>query len=568
MQNTQLLLKEPRAKILIADDSRSQCLLLTKILEQAGYQVFTAKDGLEAVCLFKECHPDLIILDILMPNMDGLEAAELIKKELEDQYVPIIFITELNSNENLQRCIDVGADDFVHKPFRSVALMAKIHSLLYVKQLYQEQFIQKKQLIEYQQHLAQEEAIAATLYKNIIHAGFLEVPEARYFLSPMALFNGDVFLVAKTPGNQLYVFLGDFTGHGLSASFGAGPVAEIFYGMTAKGFGITEIIAEINRKMKKLLPINMFLAATIVVFFSDTESINLITCGLPDHYLCNSTSKKLRTIPSKNLPLGIVESFEANQQVLQVSADDYLYLFTDGVIEAENIQGEQFDASGVIDSIKHAGNGYDAVLMALDQHTKGLEQQDDITLVELQCNVTNAKWMQIETKTKHNSLQALPWKTSMEFQAVTLRHVNPVPIIINSIMEIQNLLEQRETIFLIVTELFANSLDHGLLKLDSQMKQTPDGFMQFYNEREQRLNQLQEGTIRLYFNHQPTAKGGRLVIKVRDTGEGFDYNARKVGLADNQQNFGRGLSLLQSLCKDVEYSGNGNHVKVIYEWEA
>lgn len=169
--------------------------------------------------------------------------------------------------------------------------MAKIHSLLYVKQLYLEQFIQKKQLIEYQQHLAQEEAIAATLYKNIIHAGFLEVPEARYFLSPMALFNGDVFLVAKTPGNQLYVFLGDFTGHGLSASFGSGPVAEIFYGMTAKGFGITEIIAEINRKMKNLLPINMFLAATIVAFFRDTETINLITCGLPDHYLCNSTSK-------------------------------------------------------------------------------------------------------------------------------------------------------------------------------------------------------------------------------------------------------------------------------------
>lgn len=80
MQNTQSLLQESAAKILIADDSRSQCLLLTKILEQAGYQVFTAKDGLEAVRLFKECHPDLIILDILMPNMDGLEAAELIKK--------------------------------------------------------------------------------------------------------------------------------------------------------------------------------------------------------------------------------------------------------------------------------------------------------------------------------------------------------------------------------------------------------------------------------------------------------------------------------------------------------
>ncbi len=568
MQNTEAVAQEARAKILVADDSRTQCLLLTKILEQAGYQVITAVDGVEAVRLFKKCSPDLIILDILMPNMDGLEAATLIKKELADNYVPIIFITELNTDKSLQKCIDVGADDFVHKPFRSVALVAKIHSLLYVKQLYQEQYLQKQQLIEYQQHLAQEEAIAATLYENIIHAGFLEVAEAKYFLSPMALFNGDVFLVAKTPGNQLYVFLGDFTGHGLSASFGSGPVAEIFYGMTAKGFGISEIIAEINRKMKNLLPINMFLAATIVAFFTDTQSINLITCGLPDHYLCNTESRKLQIIPSKNLPLGIVDSFEPNQQVFQVGSGDYLYLFTDGVIEAENMQGEPFAATGVIESIKQEKKGYDAILAALNEHTKGLEQQDDITLVELQCNVIDAQWMQMETKVKHDALQALPWKMSMEFQAATLKHVNPVPIVINSIMEIQNFLEHRETIFLIVTELFANALDHGLLKLDSQMKQTPEGFMQFYAEREQRLEELQNGAIHLHFNHQATAKGGRLVIKMRDTGEGFDFNAMNVDLAENQQNFGRGMSLLQSLCKELEYSGNGSHVKAVYEWEA
>jgi len=557
-----------KSKILVADDSNLQRLMLAEIFTQAGHEVFLAENGEEAVHIFKNEAPDLVVLDIFMPKMDGIDAATEIQKVLGNKYVPIVFITGSDNDAQLQRCIDVGADDFVYKPFNTLVLKAKINSLLRVQQLYQQQYSQKQQLLEYQHQAVQEQEIAATLYKNIVHAGFYDTPEVKYRLSPMALFNGDIFLVAKTPGNQLYALLGDFTGHGLAASVGAGPAAEIFHGMAEKGFGISEIIIEINRKMHKLLPVNMFLAATIVAFFPDTGSISLITCGLPDHYLFNRTSKQLQVIVSKNLPLGIIDSFEPDVQTLPISKENFLYLFTDGVIEAENTLGEQFDAPGVIHSIENNAHGYEAVLNALDTHTKDREQQDDITFVELDCNISDAQWMQATAKKVHKKLVALAWKNSMEFHSSTLRHINPVPMVINSIMEIQGFIEHREAIFLIVTELFANALEHGLLGLDSKIKQSSEGFMQYYSVREERLAQLSDGYIKMSFNHQPTDAGGKLIIKMQDSGQGFDFSNVSSDLEQNEQSFGRGISLLLNLCKEVEYSGNGNRVKAVYEWIA
>jgi len=560
--------RHKKSKILVADDSNPQRLMLSEMLAQAGHEVFLAENGEEAVHIFKNEAPDLVVLDIVMPKMNGIDAAIEIQKILGNKYVPIVFITGSENYAQLQRCIDIGADDFVYKPFNTLVLKAKINSLLRVQQLYQQQYSQKQQLLEYQHQAVQEQEIAATLYKNIVHAGFYDTPEVKYRLSPMALFNGDIFLVAKTPGNQLYALLGDFTGHGLAASVGAGPAAEIFHGMAEKGFGISEIIIEINRKMHKLLPVNMFLAATIVAFFPDTGSISLITCGLPDHYLFNRTSKQLQVIVSKNLPLGIIDSFEPDVQTLAIGKENFLYLFTDGVIEAENTLGEQFDAPGVIHSIENNTHGYEAVLSALDTHTKDREQQDDITFVELDCNISDAQWMQATTKKVHKKLVALAWKNSMEFHSSTLRHINPVPMVINSIMEIQGFIEHREAIFLIVTELFANALEHGLLGLDSKIKQSSEGFIQYYSAREERLEQLSDGYIKMSFNHQPTDAGGKLIIKMQDSGQGFDFSNVSPDLEQNEQSFGRGISLLLNLCKEVEYSGNGNRVKAVYEWIA
>ena len=168
------------AKILVAEDGHSQRMEWVQMLEAEGHVVILAKDGKEAFELFVKERPDLAILDIVLSEMDGIEAAIHIRASLKDEYTPIIFITKFNDEEVLQRCIDIGCDDFIRKPFSPAIVSTKVNSLLRVKRLYQDQLEQKKKLLAYQQLIYQEQEVAATLYKNFIDAGFLKTPELKY----------------------------------------------------------------------------------------------------------------------------------------------------------------------------------------------------------------------------------------------------------------------------------------------------------------------------------------------------------------------------------------------------
>ena len=563
---------EGRIKILLADDDPLERKMLQKILSEANFSVIEAADGCEVEDLYLRERPDLIILDIGMPEMDGIEAAEQIQKEIGDRYIPIIFITGLQSDANLKQCIAAGGDDFIVKPPSPVALVAKINSLLRVKQLYQNQFRQKNDLLAYQQQLDREHKVAAALYDGIIQSNFFDTPNLSHSLSPMALFNGDILLSTLTPGGNHCLLLGDFTGHGLSASIGAGPTAEIFYGMARKGFGIREILNEINAKLHKILPVDMFLAACIVTFDLESKTLSVSTGALPDHYLHVEENGEILSIKSTNLPLGIVanEHFHPEIQYFEVAANDRLIMFTDGLVEAENAKGEPFGFEGVEKSFKYPLKRSDCYCQILkdrlDVHYDGLDQQDDVTIVELVCDFDLMASAKSADQKSHIALHPSKWSTSMECDASTLRLVNPVPTIIHNIMEIQSLQDFREPLFLIVTELFGNALDHGLLSLDSKLKETSEGMISYFQEREQRLAGLTEGFINITCHHSPIEGGGRLVIQVEDSGPGFSVDDRVPDLDTNEKLYGRGLALVKKLCRSLDYSGNGNRVEAVYEW--
>ncbi|WP_163004203.1 PP2C family protein-serine/threonine phosphatase, partial [Pseudomonas viridiflava] len=98
-------------------------------------------------------------------------------------------------------------------------------------------------------------------------------------------FNGDLMLAAYTPAGHMHVLLGDFTGHGLPAAVGAMPLAEVFYGMTAKGFGLVEILREMNAKLKRILPVDMFCCATLLCVNHKQRQVEVWNGGPPDGYL-------------------------------------------------------------------------------------------------------------------------------------------------------------------------------------------------------------------------------------------------------------------------------------------
>jgi putative two-component system response regulator len=121
------------ASVLIVDDVAGNCRLLTSLLAPDGYSVRTASDGDEALIAMQDAPPDLVLMDVMMPTLDGFEACRAIKQNPSTHLTPVVLVTSLNDTVSRLRGIDAGADEFISKPFNAAELRARVRSLLRIK---------------------------------------------------------------------------------------------------------------------------------------------------------------------------------------------------------------------------------------------------------------------------------------------------------------------------------------------------------------------------------------------------------------------------------------------------
>lgn len=122
-------------KVLVVDDNAASRMTAVALLAMEGYKVIEAESGATAVELVFHKQPDLILLDVMMPEMDGFEVCQIVKQDEQTRLIPVIFITALNDRRSRIRGIEVGADDFLSKPFDRVELAARVKSLVHQKRL-------------------------------------------------------------------------------------------------------------------------------------------------------------------------------------------------------------------------------------------------------------------------------------------------------------------------------------------------------------------------------------------------------------------------------------------------
>ncbi len=158
-----------QATVLIVEDNQESIDLLVYFLEPAGYKVITASDGYQAIEMVENHAPDIILLDIMLPGLDGYEVCERLKKNERTFHIPIIMITALKELKDKIRALEAGADDFISKPFDSVELLARVKSLLRLK-FYHDELIRKNQELEKKQRqLMREDQLKKELTNLIVH---------------------------------------------------------------------------------------------------------------------------------------------------------------------------------------------------------------------------------------------------------------------------------------------------------------------------------------------------------------------------------------------------------------
>jgi len=145
---------EPR-KILVVDDMPRNSKLLDDLLTVKGYSVETAASGAEGLEKIESWQPDLILLDIMMPEMNGYEVCRKIRENPATEILPVVLVTSLDGNEERIKGLEAGADDFLSKPVNQPALLARVRSLLRIKELYDTVQAQKAELTSWNTNLEQ-----------------------------------------------------------------------------------------------------------------------------------------------------------------------------------------------------------------------------------------------------------------------------------------------------------------------------------------------------------------------------------------------------------------------------
>lgn len=383
-------------KILIVDDTAVNIKVIEMFLKPRGYDVVTAEDGQIAIEKYISEKPDIILMDVMMPNVDGYDATIAIRGLAGDTWVPIIFLSAKANPEDQVKGIDIGGDDYLTKPVNLSLLEAKLSAMIRIVDMQKELAATHETLQRYYSQAEQELELAKKLMQNMTGNSEESFDDFTHVYSnALEDINGDITISYRTKNDDLYLLVADATGHGLAAAISQIPLTQTFYQMAEEGYSISAIASKINQTLKKLLPSDRFVTATIAFISAEKQFIELWNGSNPPPMFFDSNGNILRCFERKNFALGIVDS-----RVLDTKTEVYLWpekgellMFTDGITDLVNEKGELFGSEGVIEGMaKLKGGdrskkiGFDLVIDHANDFVRLGKRGDDISLISIECN--------------------------------------------------------------------------------------------------------------------------------------------------------------------------------------
>jgi CheY-like chemotaxis protein len=378
---------EQHCRVLVVDDTATNRQILAVFLKKMGHAVDLAVDGADAVAKFAAAAYDIVIMDVMMPVMDGYEATRRIKAICGDHWVPVIFLSALDKDENLVAGLDAGGDDYLHKPVNFVVLEAKLRSLARTLALRRELEATRRNLQSYHDEREAENTLAVEILEQIMQRPGLSDPRLHYWISSASNFSGDILAATTAVNDRFYVLLADATGHGLAAAISVLPLLTQFYDSAGAGVPLERIIHRINTQLCAALPAGRFIAATFVCLERQGTGSELWIGGMPAALVIDVAGTVIRRFDADNLPLGVDDQL---QDAIATTRLDCRYpqgaqlvLYSDGLIEARNAAGEAFGSERLAAALAGAPGAArrDAVKDAVNQHLGTGPAHDDISLL-------------------------------------------------------------------------------------------------------------------------------------------------------------------------------------------
>ena len=379
------------AKILVVDDEPRNVKILQIQLQARGYTVFTASDGVEALQIISDDIPDLILLDINMPKVDGFEVVTRVRADKKTEFIPIIMITALrDTHENRIKAVEAGADDFIEKPFNSFEVLARIKSLLRIK-LYHDTLEQHNARLETELQMArsvQEIIIPQNGTQEL--AGF----QIASYSCPALAVGGDFFDVWEIDENRIGVLISDVMGHGASAA-----LVTVFIKTVLSEHrehikdNPSQILQILNTRFNDIISSRLFMFATAfcAIFDLTTKQLVCSNAGHPTPFLQHGLQSECERITDRQTGngLGIRRESVYENCSYRFDSSSRVFFYTDGAYEVKNSQNENFTVERLQDVIKtcNAESPDDLIEFVSDiiaKYSHAHPYEDDLTLIAIQ----------------------------------------------------------------------------------------------------------------------------------------------------------------------------------------
>ena len=369
-----------RPYILAIDDELINRLVLEDLLEEC-YELALLDNGVSCFASIAERRPELILLDVNMPGINGFDLCRQLKSNPSTADIPIIFLTAKIAMNDERLGLELGAVDYITKPFSESILLARMQTHLSLSQT-------QKLLEKSHAKLKRERDYVEYVILSMRDDHRYMADKLTTLLAPVEKSNGDLVLSACAKNGHRHILLGDFTGHGLSAAVAGPLVSSLFYSRAEQGFPLIETATLINNELYHKLPPEIFMAALLIDWDLESNELTIWNCGMPPllHY---RNGAYLQDVKSNGLALGVVDYFYGGgeEKVIEHCSGDVFFGYSDGVQDVVTQSNERFGDARVREllktilekklSLKH-------VLHTLENYAGTVDFADDVTLMQLQ----------------------------------------------------------------------------------------------------------------------------------------------------------------------------------------
>jgi sigma-B regulation protein RsbU (phosphoserine phosphatase) len=367
--------------LLLVDDNPTNLQVLYQTLETTGCKLLVAKNGEIALSIAQKASPNLILLDIMMPGIDGFEVCRRLKAAPETAGIPVIFLSALTDTKDKVQGLQLGAVDYVSKPFQPDEVIARVNTHLTIHRLKRE-VEQKKDALEAELEAASD-VQRRLLPKSLPEIGGLKLA-VHYETSLYA--GGDYYDIAKIPDNKWGFLVADAEGHSAPAAVMMAMTCALFRSYPEPPAEPGELLYFLNQHMCKVAEPS-FVTALYIVYDANHHTLKIARAGHPPPMIYRSSEKKAIEYPCSGVfPLGIDPYEQVPVTEAELQPGDHILMYTDGITERFSMDGKTYGEERLLRQLEAGPESQPqeqlvAIMKDVDAFANGRPADDDQALL-------------------------------------------------------------------------------------------------------------------------------------------------------------------------------------------